>query len=180
MNQFNRPTLRKAEFIKPPNILKAKVGGGGLAEDILNKAEKLLEENTVDFVPLGEMYLDALGRGLQEARENMNDPGDHENIISGMLYPGMQLKGNGGMFHYALVTTIANTLVQFLEVIERVDAEAIEIAQGCHTTLRAVIQGRIKGDGGQRGKELHQALLDACDRYFSKHPQNKVLEQIPD
>lgn len=174
MNQFGRPTLRKAEFIKPPNTLKAKVGGGGLAEDILNKAEKLLEENTVDFVPLGEMYLDSLARGLQEARENMRDSGDHEAIITAMLFPGMQLKGNGGMFHYALVTTIADTLVQFLEVIERVDSEVLEIVEGYHTTLRAVIHGRIRGDGGQRGKELHQALVDACDRYFVKHPQNKT------
>ncbi|MCD8497871.1 MAG: hypothetical protein LRZ85_07205 [Alphaproteobacteria bacterium] len=172
MNQFNRPVLRKAEFIKPPNILKAKVGSGGLGDDILNKAEKLLAENTVDFQPLGEMYLDSLARGIQEARENIRGD-DQEPIIAGMLYPGMQLKGNGGMFHYPLVTTIADTLIQYLEVIERVDEEVLEIVQGYHTTLRAVVMGRIKGDGGEHGRELHRALLEACERYFSKHPDNK-------
>lgn len=177
MNQFNRSPLRKAEFIKPPNLLKAKVGSGGLAEDILNKAEKLLEENTHDFVPLGEMYLDTLARGIQEAKENLSDSGDHERIIGGILYPAMQLKGNGGMFHYPLVTAIADTFVQFLEVIERMDEEVLDIAQGYHTTLRAVVHGRIKGDGGARGTELHKALLDACDRYFSKHPENKVADK---
>lgn len=175
MNQFNRPVLRKAEFIKPPNILKAKVGSGGLTEDILDKAQRLLAENTVDFQPLGEMYLESLARGIQEARENMGGA-DQEPIIAGMLYPGMQLKANGGMFHYPLVTTIADTLIQYLEVIERVDAEVIEIVEGYHTTLRAVIHGRIKGDGGPRGRELHKALLDACERYFIKHPDNKAPE----
>lgn len=172
MNQFNRTVLRKAEFIKPPNILKAKVGSGGLSDDILDKAQKLLAENTVDFQPLGEMYLEGLARGMQEARENIADP-DHERLIPGMLYPAMQLKANGGMFHYPLVTTIADTLIQFLEVIERVDEEVLEIVQGYHTTLRAVIQGRIKGNGGPRGQELYKALIDACDRYFEKHPDNK-------
>jgi hypothetical protein len=173
MNQFNRTALRKAEFIKPPNLLKAKVGGGGLGDDILDKAQKLLAENTVDFQPLGEMYLESLARGMQDARENLADP-DHERLIPGMLYPGMQLKANGGMFHYPLVTTIADTLIQFLEVIERVDEEVLEIVQGYHTTLRAVIHGRIKGDGGQRGQELYKALISACERYFEKHPENKA------
>lgn len=173
MNQFNRPVLRKAEFIKPPNLLKAKVGSGGLAENILDKAEKLLEENTVDFQPLGEMYLDTLMRGI-EAAGALSSAKDQEALIVGMLYPGMQLKANGGMFHYPLVTKIADTLIQYLEVIERVDEEVIDIVLGYHTTLRAIIQGRIKGSGGPRGQELYDALVGACDRYFSKHPHNKL------
>ncbi|MCD8494149.1 MAG: hypothetical protein LRY39_01875 [Alphaproteobacteria bacterium] len=177
MNQFNRPVLRKAEFIKPPNLLKAKVGSGGLGDDILDKAEKLLVENTYDFQPLGEMYLESLVRGMIEARENMEDE-DQEAVIMGMLYPGMQLKANGGMFHYPLVTTIADTLIQFLEVVECIDDEVMEIVEGYHTTLRAVILGRIQGDGGERGRDLHKALLDACDRYFAKHPDNKMAMEL--
>lgn len=177
MNQFNRPVRRKAEFIKPPNLLKAKVGGGGLGDDILDKAEKLLVENTYDFLPLGEMYLDSLARGMIEAQENKRDE-DQERVIQGILYPGMQLKANGGMFHYPLVTRIADTLIQFLEVIECVDDEVIEIVQGYHTTLRAVIHGRIQGDGGERGRDLYKALLEACDRYFSKHPDNKIAAEL--
>lgn len=173
MSHFNRTVLRKAEFIKPPNLLKAKVGSGGLAESILDKAEKLLEENTADFQPLGEMYLNGLMRGIEEAKTSYNDK-DQESVIAGMLYPGMQLKANGGMFHYQLVTKIADTLIQYLEVIERVDEEVIDIVLAYHTTLKAVIQGRIKGSGGARGQELYDALIGACDRYFSKHPDNKI------
>lgn len=170
-DHFNRTPRRKAEFIKPPNMLKTKVGTGGLSEIILDKAQALLENNTVDFAPLAEMYLDNLAHGINMAKNPA--PGmDEEYIISCMLYPGMQLKANGGMFHYPLVTNIADKLIQFLEVIEEADIETVEIVLGFHTTIKAVVQGRITGNGGRYGKELMDALVEACERYFDKHPEN--------
>jgi hypothetical protein len=170
---YNQTPRRRAEFIKPLNTLKAKVGAGGLSENILNKAQKLLESNTVDFQPLAEMYLGALMRGIEEAKES-GPASDNEHVIAAMLYPGMQLKANGGMFHYELVTRIADKLIQFLEVIERPDIEAIEIVLAFHTTIRAVVHGRIKGNGGRYGTELIEALNDACVRYFDKNSDNVV------
>ena len=170
---FSQKPRRNAEFIKPPNMLKTKVGSGGLSDDILNKAENLLENNTVDFQPLAEMYLAGLIKGIDLAKES--DPNDdQEYVISRMLYPGMQLKANGGMFHYPLVTRIADKLIQFLEVIERVDIEVVEIVMAFHTTIRAVVMGRVSGDGGKHGTELMRALNEACVRYFDKY-QGKSL-----
>jgi hypothetical protein len=166
---FNQKQRRRAEFIKIPNALKSKVGAGGLSEEILDKAEKLLESNTVDFLPLGEMYLAALMKGIELAK-NAGPGEDGEFIISSMLYPAMQLKANGGMFHYALVTTIADRLIQFLEVIEQPDIEVVEIVLAFHTTIRAIILGRITGSGGKYGDELLRALNAACMRYFEKYP----------
>ena len=158
---------RKAEFFMPPNYLKLKVGSGGLTEDILKKAEALLQSNSVDFSPLAEMYLDAMLRGIEQARSNKNL--DEEVLIAAILFPGMQLKANGGMFHYDLVTKIAERFIQFMEVIENLDEEALEIITAFHTTIRAITLGRIRGDGGKRGDELMTALVDACTRYFDKN-----------
>lgn len=174
MEHYNQPQKRKAEFITPPNTLKSKVGEGGLSEEILDKAQKLLENTTVDFMPLGEMYLNTLMNGIEKAQNASHDD-DGEHLITLMLYPGMQLKANGGMFHYPLVTTIADKLIQFLEVIEKPDMEAVEIVMAFHTTIRAVILGRITGDGGRHGEELVRALNDACMRYFDK-AQSKTNE----
>ncbi|HBR68609.1 MAG TPA: hypothetical protein DEA55_04450 [Rhodospirillaceae bacterium] len=168
---YNQKRKRKAEFIKPINTLKAKVGSGGLSEDILNRAQALLENNTVDFLPLAEIYLAALMKGIEMAKE-ADASADKEYIISSMLYPGMQLKANGGMFHYPLVTKIADKLIQFLEVIDEADIEVIEIVLAFHTTMRAVVLGRIKGSGGTHGANLIQALHDACMRYFEKNKGN--------
>lgn len=172
---FQMTPRRKAEFFNPPNHLKLKVGNGGLTEDILNKAQALLENNSLDFVPLAEMYLDAMMKGIEQAR---TPPAElsHETIIGAILFPGMQLKANGGMFHYELVTLIADRFIQFMEVIEKVDNDALEIIIAYHTTIRAVLLGRIKGDGGKRGADLMNALIEACYRYFEKHPENKRAE----
>ena len=58
---------KKARFYNPPNTLKEKVGTGGLAKDILDQAQKLLEENNIDFEPIALIYMDALRRGLDRA-----------------------------------------------------------------------------------------------------------------
>lgn len=171
MEHFDQPQKRRAQFIKPPNPLKAKVGSGGLNEEILEKAQAFLENNSVDFQPLAEMYLKNLSEGIERAKK-LSAIDDNEYIISLMLYPGLQLKSNGGMFHYPLVSDIAATLIEFLEVIERPDIEALEIIQAFHTTLQLVVQGKVKGSGGDYGKDLHAALYDACDRYFNKYKNN--------
>lgn len=168
-HHFNQPPRRKAEFIRPPNTLKAKVGSGGLAENILNKAQALLESNSVDFLPLAELYLASLMHGIDNARKEVliTDP---EPLIAGILYPAMQLKANGGMFHYQLVTKTADKLIQFLEVIESPDEDALDIVMAFHSTIRGIIISRITGDGGRHGLELMDALDEACLRYFDKHP----------
>lgn len=164
---YNQTPRRRAEFIKPPNVLKSKVGSGGLGDEILAKAQALLENNAVDFQPLAEMYLNALTRGIDKCR-NPGRRDDPESLIAGMLYPSMQLKANGGMFHYPLVTVIADKLIQYLEVIEEPDDDALEIVLAFHTTIRAIIISKITGNGGRHGVELINALDAACNRYFER------------
>ncbi len=166
---FHQTPRRKAEFFNPPNTLKEKVGHGGLTEEVLKKAQGLLENNTYEYRPMGEMALDAMLKAITEARR----PGDRkqEALINSLLFPTMQLKTNGGMFHYQLVTKIADRLVQFLEVIETLDESAIEVIEGFYTTMRAIFIAQLKGDGGIKGQQLYLALVDACMRYFDKFPQ---------
>ncbi len=167
---FNQKQKRRAEFITPPNILKSKVGTGGLSVEILDKAQKLLEEHTVEFEPLANIYLRSLFEGIELAKsQNYNDQA--ESVIATIIYPVMQLKANGAMFHYRLITDIAEKLIHFLEVIDEPDIEAVEIILAFHTTMKAIIQGKITGDGGEHGQDLLVALNNACLRYFDNNLQ---------
>ncbi len=171
VDHFNQKPRRKTEFVKPVNVLKSKAGYGGLDEGILNKAQALLENNSVDFPPMAEMYLSGMMRGIERARNPA--PGESEEVlITGMLYPAMQLKAGGAMCGYPLVTRIADKLIQFLEVIAAPDKDAIEIVLAFDTTLRVVLTGRVTGFGGKHGDELVQALEAACLRYFEHYPGN--------
>lgn len=171
IQHYNQPQRRKAEFIKPPNLIKTKVGEGGLSDAILDRAQKLIENNPSDFVPLAEIYLARMKEGIKKAQNASADEEDSEYLIAGILYPCAQLKANGGMFHYHLVTRIAERFVQFMEVIESIDPEALEIAEAFYTTIKAVVHGKVKGDGGKYGEELVEALNHACMRYFDKHKE---------
>ncbi len=165
-SHFNQPQRRKAEFIHPPHPLKAKVGTGGLDDKTIAKAQKLMESSAIDFAPLAETLLEALEQSIEKARKENRD--DQEAIIATILYPAIQLKANGGLFNYPLVTEMAAKLVQFLEVIDEPDEKVLEIVEAFRTTLKAVIAGRVSGHGGDRGRELVQELDKTCYRYFDK------------
>jgi hypothetical protein len=173
-DHFDYKRRRKADFYNPPNVLKAKVGSGGLDNSILEKAQKLLENHTEDFEPLAEMYLSSLLEAYEEAK-NFKIGEDAEGYIGKMIAPAVQLKANGGMFHYPLITSIADVLVNFLEIIEIPDAEVLNIVKGFHNSMHIVIKGRIHSKAGDDGDALIKELEGACERYFRRYPERVTL-----
>ncbi|MGN7438550.1 MAG: hypothetical protein ACTHOO_07880 [Alcanivorax sp.] len=168
IKHYNQKPVRNAKFITAPNVLKAKVGVGGLSDTILDRAQKLLENHTEDFRPLAEIYIKQMKEGI-DAAKNLGQPTASEEYIARILFPCVQLKANGGMFHYPLITRIAERFVQFMEVVEKLDEETLEIAAAFHTTIKIVVASQIKGDGGEQGESLVEELNGACMRYFEKH-----------
>jgi hypothetical protein len=163
MFETNPEKRRTAELIAPPNALKEKAGTGGLDEAVLAKAQAMLEENTVDFAPLALTLLDALAAALEKVRAGSLAA---EAALEAMIYPAMQMKAQGAMFHYALVTEISDVLVNFLETVAAPDADVLEIVSAHRLALHAVVSGRVVDDGGKSGTALRDALLDACNRYY--------------
>ena len=157
----------KARFLKPPNLLKTKVGSGGLSERVLDKAQKLLENNSIEFEPIAEMYLDTLLKAIDKASYSSGYTTD-EDIIRGVYFPALQLRANGKMFKYTLITLMSEKFIEFLNMLDKVDGKVLEIMQAFHTSIQVVVHGQIKGDGGSEGQELLDTLQDACDRYFEK------------
>jgi len=160
---MDQKKVRNAELLIPPNQLKAKIGSGGIDETVLVKAQELLESNTIDFKPIALMLVDLLHESISDAKAGTVTG---EKAVEGMLYPAMQLKAQGGMFHYPLISEIANILVNFLETVVFVDKDMIDIVVAHKMSMNAVIASQIKGDGGKVGRELRDALLDACARYY--------------
>lgn len=168
---FDQPQQRKAEFIKPPNRLKSKIGSGGLDEAILEKAQALLESNTVDFQPQAEIHLEALESAINDYKTGRKKG---EYAVEALIFPAMQLKSKGSMFGYPLITDIGQNLVNFLEVVIRLDDDAIDIISAHKKTMHMVATGRITGPGGKQGEALLQELHQACGRYFGKYKNNRA------
>lgn len=165
-----RRPVRRAEFITPPNTLKLKAGSGGLDEKIIEKAQKLIDDSNVDFLPIGQRYLTSLQEGLR-LTESKRGTIEDETLIATMLYPAMQLKANGGMFKYPMVTSVATKLILFLEHIREPDVDALDIINGFSNSLQAImLLGESAPEISEHGEDLTLALDEACERYFEKYP----------
>ncbi|PCI01927.1 MAG: hypothetical protein COB76_00015 [Alphaproteobacteria bacterium] len=164
---FDQSRKRSVEFIQVPNDLKDKVGSGGLDQKIIEAAQKIIEKNDVDFVPQAQRHLSALREGLRLAR-TQRDKFEIDGLLATIAQPTILLKSNGAMFGYPLVTKITDLMIRFIEVLEDLDDDALDVVQGFSSALNAVIVGEMRGFGGEDGKQLYQALEDACQRYFEK------------
>lgn len=153
----------KSRLVKPENTLKKKVGNGGFDEKILVNAQKVIEENTIDFKPMALDFLNQLdGIFVDIKEEKIDENAAHDQI----MYPLMQLKAQGALFHYPLITKISYIVVDFLENVSGVDKDALEIVKAYKQSIFAVLSLKIQTDDNKIGKELCDALVDACNRYY--------------
>lgn len=160
--------LRRAEKIVPPNVLKKKVGSGGFDKKKIEKAQELIENNEIDFTPVAQELLGDLQTIIADIRSGKLEG---ESAIEKLFFPAMQLRAQGGMFQYPLVSKICDVLINFLETVKAPDADAMEIVAAHHRTLSAVLAKDMKGKNfaGGTGGDLCKALTDACGRYYKKH-----------
>ncbi len=154
----------ESKVYKANYMLQSKIGSGPIDAEIVEQAQKVMDENTVDFAPLAKEFLDKLQQAVEHARGGEQSM---DEMIAEMTGPVMQLKANAGTFNYDLIGNLANIMLSFLEGIKEMDKNAIEIVAAHHTTLTAIVNNKMKGDGGDYGRQMEQELKDACKRYFA-------------
>lgn len=171
IKHFDQEPRRKAEFFMPKNALKEQVGTGGLSDEVLMRAQRIFDNHTEDFRPLAEVYLDNIKESMDEAKKAKDDSNSEE-LITNLLMPCVQLKSNGTMFHYPLITRVANRFIEFMEVIDSLDPKAIEIVGAFHSTIKIILAEQIKDSSAPQGEALVEELNSACMRYFEKKKNN--------
>ncbi|MBI1215766.1 MAG: hypothetical protein GC185_08105 [Alphaproteobacteria bacterium] len=161
----NHKRLRRAAMAEPPNRLKQKLGNGGVSELLLIRAQEAIDTNTIDFMPLARALVELLG----DAVADVAGAGERgEEAIGELLYPTMQLRAQGTMFHLPLVTELADVAVNFLETVEEADDDVLEIVGAHKAAIALVLKNDIKADSNE-GTALHTELLHSCERYYRKH-----------
>jgi hypothetical protein len=153
-------------IITPRHTLREKIGYGGIDPAVLTRAQDFIEETTVDFEPFATAFLERLQKEIQAARSK---PNRNQSDIHAITRPVMELKANGGMFRYPLITEIADILLNFLESLSVLNDDAIDVAEIHYKTLTAIIASKLTGDGGREGRKLINELDGACQRYMKKH-----------
>lgn len=159
-------TTKKPNFIQPPNTLKMKVGEGGIPAYVLKQCQNYLESNPVDFTPYGHRYLGQ----LKEVKVLIDKKASsQQSIHKDLVNIVMQLKSNGSMFHYQLVSMVSDVMLRFLENAKTIDQDFIDIFMVYTNVLEIVLNKKLRGNGGSEGYALTQELHNACLRYYAKY-----------
>lgn len=155
---------QEAQRIMPPNMLKQKIGSGGIAKDKLANAQTILDNNTIDFPALAEKWLNALEVALlADIDEQQN-----KKTFEAVLVPVAKLKEHGMLCHYPIVTSISGILLDLLEVEKNINPRLMKIVSAYKLAVTGVIHHDLKGKPGPQGKEIIDSLLDAINRYYKR------------
>lgn len=153
---------KKGKLVKPENTLKKKVGNGGFNEVDLVKAQAGIDSNQIDFRPLASDLLKELDDVL--AKIKAGEMADNEKL-GHIMYPLMQLKSQGGLFQYPIVSRISHSTLDFLENIDGVDGDVLSIVIAYRKTMQAIIAMQMKGADTPAGNMLQIELENAFARY---------------
>ena len=151
----------EARVIKASRNLQAKVGTGRVNEDMIAQAQAVMDENTVDFLPVVKPDLDALRKILAVYHKNPEKV-PAKDRMSRII---MNIKANAGTFKYELVSTLSAAVLTLLDGIDRLDKKAMRIIDVLYKTVLFITHKQIKGDGGEEGRELADAFAEMCDSY---------------
>lgn len=154
----------RVKVIKADYLLKDKIGTGTVNQDVVELCQAILDNNPFDFSPIAHEQLETLIKVIGQAQRHELTRDDATQKMTECV---MQLKANAPMFGYDLVGQLANIMLSFLESISEIDDHAIEIVSAHHNTLHAIVVKKMRGDGGQAGKQFEIELKNACERYFN-------------
>jgi hypothetical protein len=151
---------------KASKKLIEKAGTGEIRKETIEKSQKALESNKVDFAAFAKEHIAKLAETIESAKTGSFTP---EQLRQGVIAPVLQLKSSGAIFGFELVSTLAGTMVNFLDSVKTVDKSVIAIVDAHRVTLTAIIANNMRGDGGLYGQQIHMELNDVCSRYLIKN-----------
>jgi hypothetical protein len=152
-----------AKLIMPKNTLKKKVGDGGFKPEDLQKAQKAIDENDVDFRPIADKYLSLIHKAIEDYRANRS-----LDLYSVLLDQLMQLRAQGSLFRYSSISAVSDTVVDLLDTIEHVDDTIIEIVKAFEQATKALLLKGIRNQDDMVCKVFVTELSNVCKKYKAK------------
>ena len=159
-------TSNKAQVIKVPNLLRAKVGNkpGPDLNQIVRQAEAALGSMQDQYETWIRDYVTKINEALATARRSV--PPDPETIAL-IRKTSHDIKGQGETFGYPLLTQVGHMLFYFIDRDQGQAARSIDLIAAHIEFMNLVLQDKIHDQGG--AKEQHiLAGLEAASRKLLK------------
>lgn len=143
------------QVIRPPNPLRAKVGGfGGIDADAIAKAEAALKAMSAQF---GQWLNDEVVK-LDQAQADIRAKGYTPETAEALYFRAHDLKGLGSTYQYPLVTRIAGSLCRMMDDADKRMQAPAAILDAHIDAIRAVVRDEIQTDDHPVGRTLAEAL----------------------
>ena len=143
------------QVIRPPNPLRAKVGGfGGIDADAIAKAEAALKAMSAQF---GQWLNDEIVK-LDQAQADIRAKGYTPETAEGLYFRAHDLKGLGATYQYPLVTRLAGSLCRLMDDGEKRMQAPLAILDAHIDAIRAVVRDEIQTDEHPVGRDLAETL----------------------
>lgn len=162
----DKSNKKKPKFFDPDIRLKKKVGNTPFKKEKVNKADTFIEKNEVDFKPMAKEQLKKMRAILDKARKK---PDNQKQIVEDLTQPVMELKANAATFKYPLISQMMNILLNFLETLEELNDDALDVAEVNYKTVKVILSHDMKGTSDKRGDLFVKELDSAIQRYRKKH-----------
>lgn len=151
----------KAEIIKRPNRLKAKVcgsehvAGGTFAGELLVQAQDVVAEFAEKYAEQADIDISKL---LAAASAVMMSPNACGERIERLRLDAREIMGQAETFGFLLLGQFARSLYDMCEGVECLSQQQSALIQAHIDAMALIVRSRIVGDGGAIGRELLRSL----------------------
>jgi len=168
----NIRTLRedvRAIYFRPANRLRDKLGPNAMRGQIdfdplvIQAAETRIHELVGDYAVWVKNYLDTMGRSYKTLCRRDEDGKPHILAINQIAH---ELRGQGGIFDYPLLTSFGRSLYNAtLDTRGPITDNRLKLIEAHIDALRVVFNKRVRGNGGKVGAELLADIERAVKMY---------------
>jgi len=151
-----RSHLVTNQVIRPPNPLRAKVGGGfgGIDASAIARAEEALKAMSAQF---GQWLNDEVAK-LDKAQADIRSQGYSPETAEALYFRAHDLKGLGATYEYPLVTRIAASLCRMLDDADKRMQAPLAVVDAHIDAIKAVVRDKIQTDDHPVGRDLAETL----------------------
>jgi HPt (histidine-containing phosphotransfer) domain-containing protein len=154
-NEAEAAAATVARVINPPNFLRQKIKiAPGLLDDILERADRMVAALQGEFEAGTQMRI---GR-LADAFRRWQLPATRTDAISDLRRLCHDIKGEAGTFGYPLLGDIGDLFGDYLRETPAA-TQRPEAIKGYIETFNVVWGQKIKGEGGELGRQLIASLM---------------------
>lgn len=161
---------KRAYIFKLPKYLKQKLATGAKPKkgeplfdpELIQAAEEKIANMETDYADWVGESVEELQQAHHRAVEDPERAAVHFEKINAVA---LELRGQGGIFGYPLITQFGKSLYELTGEGATVTTGLLDLIDSHISLVKVVIGQKISGDGGETGRELLQSLAEAKKKF---------------